>query len=185
MSHRYADIAFTQDVKSKQTEYGSRENNDRLQRLAGPNDLLGLRESHFIEQRDTFYMATTNQNGWPYVQHRGGPKGFLRVLDPGRLAFADFRGNTQLISSGNVEREDRCSLILVDYPNRKRLKIFGHVSVVAASSAHPELISGVALEGYAAKVERIFTIDLEAFDWNCPQHITPRYTVEEMEELPR
>jgi predicted pyridoxine 5'-phosphate oxidase superfamily flavin-nucleotide-binding protein len=183
MSHRFADIAFTQAVKQRQSQYGSRDSNDRLQELAGPNDRVGDRESKFLEQRDTFYMATVNESGWPYVQHRGGPKGFLRVITPSQLAFADFRGNTQLISTGNVDREDRCSLILVDYPNRKRLKIFGRVTVVAATDAPPDLVRRVALEDYSAKVERIFSIDVEAFDWNCPQHITRRYTLEEISEL--
>jgi len=183
MSHRFADITFTESVKAVQSHYGSRPNNDRLQSLAGPNDRLGPREASFIAQRDTFYMATIGETGWPYVQHRGGPRGFLRVLNPGQLAFADFRGNTQLISTGNVASEDRCSLILVDYTNRKRLKILGRVRIESTSAASPAILDRVVLDSYPGKVERVFTIDVTAFDWNCPQHITRRYTIDEFAAL--
>jgi len=183
MSHRFADITFTESVKAAQSEHGSRPGNDRLQALGGPNDLIGPREAEYIAQRDTFYLATIGETGWPYVQHRGGPRGFLRVVTPSQLAFADFRGNTQLISTGNAAREDRCSLIMVDYANRRRLKILGRLSIEKAGTADPDLVARVALTDYPAKVERIFTIDVEAFDWNCPQHITRRYTPEEFAML--
>lgn len=179
MTHRFADIAFTDSVKAAQSAYGSREHNDRLQEIAGPNDRLGPKEAAFIAERDTFYIATVGESGWPYVQHRGGPKGFLRVLEDGRLAYADFRGNTQLISVGNVSVDDRVSLILMDYPRRKRLKILGHMHVQDAADASPELLRQVQLDGYRARVERVVVIDVAAFDWNCPQHITRRYTEEE------
>jgi predicted pyridoxine 5'-phosphate oxidase superfamily flavin-nucleotide-binding protein len=113
------------------------------------------------------------------VQHRGGPKGFLQVINPGRLAYADFRGNLQLISTGNVSANDRCSLILMDYPHRKRLKILGHMHVQDAADAAPELLEQVKPGEYRAQIERIVVIDVAAFDWNCPQHITRRYTEEE------
>ena len=129
MTHRFADITFTDSVKAAQLRYGSRSNNDRLQNHAGPNDRLGPKETQFIGLRDTFYLATVNETGWPYVQHRGGPAGFLKVLEPNLLAYADFRGNTQLISVGNVSNNDRCSLILMDYPKRRRLKVLGHMRV--------------------------------------------------------
>jgi len=157
MSHQFAGIMFTDGVKAAQEEYGSRARLERFAEIAGPNAELTNREADFIAQRDTFYMATVNEDGWPYVQHRGGPPGLLRVLAPTRLAFADFRGNTQLVSVGNVSKNDRCSLILMDYPNRRRLKILGRMRVVF--------------------------IDVAAFDWNCPQHITQRYTQEEWESL--
>ena len=180
MTHQYADIAFTHTVKSMQEEYGSRPQNERLQKKFGPNAQLTAREAEFIGRRDSFYVATVSETGWPYVQHRGGPPGFLRVLGPGQLAFADFRGNTQLVSVGNVSTEDRCSLILMDYPNRQRLKIFGRLEIVDAHVVSPEALAQVELPGYRAKVERVAYIEVVAFDWNCPQHITRRYTETEI-----
>ena len=176
MSHQFADRMFTGGVKAAQDQYGSRARLERFVAMSGPNDKLTGREAAFIAQRDTFYMATVNEIGWPYVQHRGGPAGFLRVLDPKRLCFADFRGNTQLISVGNVSSNDRVSLILMDYPNRKRLKIIGHMRVEDHESVMP---------GYAAQVERLVHIDVVAFDWNCPQYITQRYTESEFEQVSR
>ena len=176
MTHRFADITFTDSVKSAQLHYGSRSNNERLQAVAGPNDQLGQREADFISLRDTFYLATVNETGWPYVQHRGGPAGFLKVLGPKQLAYADFRGNTQLISVGNLSNNDRCSLILMDYPHRKRLKILGHMRVENANNVSPADLAKVELPDYKARIERVVFIDVVAFDWNCPQHITRRYT---------
>ena len=176
MTHRFADIAFTDSVKAAQTAYGSREHNQRLQERAGPNDRLGLKESAFIAERDTFYLATVSESGWPYVQHRGGPKGFLKVLDESRIAYADFRGNTQLVSVGNVSVDDRCSLILMDYPRRKRLKILGHMHVESLTDVSADDLAAVRNDDYRAEIERIVVIEVAAFDWNCPQHITRRYT---------
>jgi len=183
MSHQFAEIMFTEGVKSAQEEYGSRARLERFTSMAGPNDALGEREAGFIAERDTFYMATVNEEGWPYVQHRGGPPGFLRVLGPKQMAYADFRGNTQLVSVGNVSRNDRVSLILMDYPNRRRLKILGHMRVENAYTAPPEDLAAVELADYSAQVERIVYIDVAAFDWNCPQHITQRYTESEFARL--
>jgi len=151
--------------------------------MAGPNDALSEREAAFIAQRDSFYMATVNEDGWPYVQHRGGPPGFLRVLGPQRLAYADFRGNTQLVSVGNLSSNDRVSIILMDYPNRRRLKVLGHMRVENAYAVPEEDLAAVSLPGYVAQVERIVYIDVAAFDWNCPQHITQRYTESEWAEI--
>jgi hypothetical protein len=176
MTHRFADIAFTNSVKAAQSAYGSREQNERLQTMAGPNDLLGPREVEYIAERDTFYLATVGESGWPYVQHRGGPKGFLKVLNPKQLVYADFRGNKQLISVGNVSVDDRCSIILMDYPNRQRLKLLGYMHVQDAGSASPEVLEQVRADNYRGRVERVVIIDVVAFDWNCPQHITHRYT---------
>ena len=176
MTHRFADIAFTDSVKAAQTAYGSREHNQRLQERAGPTDRLGLKESAFIAERDTFYLATVSESGWPYVQHRGGPKGFLKVLDESRIAYADFRGNTQLVSVGNVSVDDRCSLILMDYPRRKRLKILGHMHVESLTDVSADDLAAVRNDDYRAEIERIVVIEVAAFDWNCPQHITRRYT---------
>ncbi|HVF17880.1 MAG TPA: pyridoxamine 5'-phosphate oxidase family protein, partial [Steroidobacteraceae bacterium] len=135
----------------------------------------------FILARDSFYMATVSETGWPYVQHRGGPAGFLKVLDSKTLGFADYRGNRQYVSTGNLSNNDRIAMILVDYPNRQRLKIMGHVTIV-----HPEeteLLKKLESPGYAARVERGFRIAVAAFDWNCPQHITPRFTEAEVESV--
>lgn len=176
MSHRFAEIMFTDAVKAAQEDYGSRMRLERFADMAGPNDELTAKEAEFIGQRDTFYIATVNENGWPYVQHRGGPPGFLRVLGPKQLGYADFRGNTQLLSVGNVSTNDRASLILMDYPNRRRLKVLGHVRVSDAADVSASDLAAVELPGYRAQVERVVYIDVAAFDWNCPQHITQRYT---------
>jgi predicted pyridoxine 5'-phosphate oxidase superfamily flavin-nucleotide-binding protein len=176
MTHRFADITFTDSVKSIQEHYGSRAQNDRLQNKFGPNDQLTARETGFIELRDTFYIASVSETGWPYVQHRGGPPGFLRVLGPNQLGYADFRGNTQLVSVGNLSKNDRCSLILMDYPNRHRLKLLGRMRVEDARSVSSEVIAQVELPDYKASIERVAFIDVVAYDWNCPQHITRRYT---------
>jgi len=176
MTHRFADLTFTASVKAAQEHYGSRPHNKRLQENFGPNDHLTARETDFIAKRDTFYLATVGETGWPYVQHRGGPPGFLKALGQNQLAYADFRGNTQLISVGNVAENDRCSLILIDYPNRRRLKILGHMRVEDASAIEVSDLEKVALPNYKARVERVVFIDVVAFDWNCPQHITRRYT---------
>ena len=183
MAHQFADIMFTDSVKQAQAEFGSRERQARFTEIAGPNDELSATEAEFIAARDTFYMATVNSDGWPYVQHRGGPPGFLRVLEPNTLAYADFRGNRQLVSMGNSRSNDRVSLILMDYPNRRRLKILGRLRYVDARDCPPEHLSAVALDDYKARIERIVYIDVVAFDWNCPQHITRRHTPEEFAAL--
>jgi len=139
-------------------------------------------ETDFIAARDSFYLASVSQNGWPYVQHRGGPPGFIRVLDETTLGFADYRGNRQYISLGNVADDDRVALILVDYPRRARLKILAHMSA-HDFAAEPDLASRLLTPGTRGHPERGFTLRLEAFDWNCPQHITPRFTVAEVNEL--
>lgn len=183
MTHRFADITFTNSVKAAQARHGVRAQNKRLHQDFGPNNQLTEREIEFIQLRDSFYIATVNENSWPYVQHRGGSTGFLKVLGPDQLAFADFRGNQQLISTGNSISNSRCSIILMDYPNRKRLKILGHVRTENIDKVHPDLSNIVNLPGYKAHIERIMIIDVVAFDWNCPQHITPRYTKNEIKSL--
>lgn len=134
---------------------------------------LTAEEIAFIQDRDSFYMATVTETGWPYIQHRGGPRGFLRVLDGQTLAFADFRGNRQLLSVGNLAVNDRVALFLMNYNHRERLKILGHAKVVDARD-NPELVAKLAMPGYPAKIERALVIGVVATDWNCPQHITPR-----------
>ncbi|HEV2701853.1 MAG TPA: pyridoxamine 5'-phosphate oxidase family protein [Steroidobacteraceae bacterium] len=136
-------------------------------------------ETAFIAGRDSFYMATVSETGWPYIQHRGGPRGFLKVVDERTLAFADYRGNRQYISVGNAAADDRVCLFLMDYAHRARLKMYGRVEVLALD-ADPALRTLVTEPGYKAKLERIFRLRLESFDWNCPQHITPRFTEQEI-----
>ena len=183
MTHQFAEIMFTDGVKAAQEQYGSRSRIERFSQDAGPNDELTAKEAEFIALRDTFYVATVNEDGWPYVQHRGGPPGFLRVLGPKQLAYADFRGNTQLVSVGNVSSNDKMSLILMDYPNRRRLKILGHMRVENVQSVSDKDLAAVESPDYRAQVERIVYIDVAAFDWNCPQHITQRYTETEFVQL--
>jgi predicted pyridoxine 5'-phosphate oxidase superfamily flavin-nucleotide-binding protein len=176
MTHLFADTVFTKGVKAAQKSYGSLEHNENLQANFGPNDELGTRETDFIAKRDSFYLATVSETDWPYVQHRGGPAGFLKVLGPKQLAYADFRGNTQLVSVGNISNNNRCSLILMDYAHRRRLKLLGHIRVEDADNVAKETLAQLDLAGYRAVIERVFFIELLAFDWNCPQHITKRYT---------
>ena len=142
---------------------------------------LGPQETEFIGERDTFYMATLGSTGWPYVQHRGGPKGFLKVIDERTIAFADFRGNKQYISTGNLMTDNRVAFILVDYPRQLRLKILGRVEIFEGEQAG-EWIKKIRAAEYKAFTERVYVIRLEAFDWNCQQHIVPRYTEEEIRE---
>ena len=143
-------------------------------------DALGPDEVAFIEARDSFYMATVSESGWPYVQHRGGPPGFLRALDPHTLAFADVRGNRQLVSVGNLATNDRVALILMDYPNRARLKLLAHAEIVDPTSA-PDLATLLAPESRSKHVERLVRLHVVGFDWNCPQNITPRFTQAEVD----
>jgi predicted pyridoxine 5'-phosphate oxidase superfamily flavin-nucleotide-binding protein len=138
-------------------------------------------EKEFIATRDSFYMASLGESGYPYIQHRGGPKGFLKVIDSQTLAFPDFSGNKQYITAGNVTTEKKVSLILMDYAAQARLKIYAKAEIVAWND-RPDLVRAVALENYAARTERIMLLKVDAYDWNCPQHITPRFTQEEIEE---
>ena len=179
MGHRFADLAFTDRVKEAQLLQGSRESYARLDGGESHHDRLGPAEAAFLAARDSFYMATVGETGWPYVQHRGGPPGFLKVLDERTLGFADFRGNRQYVSVGNLAGDDRVSLILVDYPARRRLKILGRARTVTADQ-EPAVLARLELPGYRAKVERGLLIAVEAFDWNCPQHLTPRFTEAEI-----
>ena len=183
MTHVYADTMFTQSVKAEQEAYGSLQNNEKLRTDFGPNDALGKREIDFISKRDSFYLATVSETYWPYVQHRGGPRGFLAVVNPRQLAYADFRGNTQLISVGNLRRNGRCSLILMDYAHRRRLKLLGHIRVLDIKEVPQSTLALLDMPEYRADVERVFIIDLVAFDWNRPQHITRRYSADELNEL--
>jgi predicted pyridoxine 5'-phosphate oxidase superfamily flavin-nucleotide-binding protein len=180
MTHRFADIAFTDAVKAAQARNGSRAQNQRMAERAGPNDALGAREAAFVAARDSFYLATVSESGWPYVQHRGGPPGFLKVIDPHTLAFADFGGNRQFVSVGNVAANDRVALFMVDYAHQVRLKLLGRMRMYDLGDAPPEIVFEVELPGYDARVERVAVIEVAAYDWNCPQHITARFTAAEV-----
>jgi predicted pyridoxine 5'-phosphate oxidase superfamily flavin-nucleotide-binding protein len=179
MAMKYLDLAITESVRRAQKYYYG-----HAARIADApdRDPLGEAEIEFIAARDSFYLGTVNENGWPYVQHRGGPKGFLHVLNPATLVFADYRGNRQLLSTGNLSVNNRVSLFLMDYKNRERLKIFGYARVEDARS-HPELVSQLSIVTSVPNVERLVVIDVVSFDWNCSKYITPRYSVEEVEEL--
>ncbi|MFT5540307.1 MAG: putative pyridoxine 5'-phosphate oxidase superfamily flavin-nucleotide-binding protein [Alphaproteobacteria bacterium] len=181
MGHKFAEIAFTESVKQVQEALGSRAAYSRMETGDDSNGLLSQRESTFIEARDSFYMASVSETGWPYVQHRGGPVGFIRVLDATTIGFADFRGNRQYVSTGNLMKDDRISMIFMDYPNRARLKLLGRARLIAPEEAG--ILESLELPDYRARVERGYLITIEAFDWNCPQHITPRFTQEEAETL--
>jgi predicted pyridoxine 5'-phosphate oxidase superfamily flavin-nucleotide-binding protein len=145
-----------------------------------PVDRFSANETTFIAERDSFYLATVSQTGWPYIQHRGGPRGFLRVLDESTLGFADFRGNRQYLTLGNLDDDDRAALFLMDYPRRRRLKILARMSAHDLK-AKTDLARRLAVPGYRGLAERGFALRLHAFDWNCPQHITPRFTADEIE----
>lgn len=181
MAKNFAEIAFTESVKAQQEKYGSRKSYAKMEAQERGTELSDA-EAEYIAERDGFYLATVGENGYPYVQFRGGPQGFLKVLDAKTLAYADFRGNLQYISVGNLTRNDKAALILMDYANRRRLKIYARIEVVEAKDA-PELIAQLQDASYEAQVERAMVLHVEAFDWNCPQHITPRYTIEEVREL--
>ena len=180
MPYGFLDIAVTPSVRAAQAAMGV---DQHWQHFKGERtfDKLTPDEAAFIAQRDSFYMATVSETGWPYVQHRGGAPGFLKVIDEKTLAFADYRGNRQYISLGNLSVDDRVALILVDYANRARLKIYARVEAVPLDT-DPALAQQVANPGYRGKPERILKLHLEAFDWNCPQHITPRFTEAEIVE---
>lgn len=177
MGHKFAELAFTDTVKELQVADGSRKSYARMEEGEDSHNVLTGREAAFIGVRDSFYMATVGETGWPYVQHRGGPAGFVRVIDQKTLGFPDFSGNRQFVSTGNLKVDDRVSLFFMDYPNKARLKMLGRVK----TSTDPEILDTLALDGYAAKIERAFLIEIAAFDWNCPQHITPRFTVDDIE----
>ena len=182
MSTAFADITFTSSVKAAQNRYGSREANSRFELADAPGFGMTEQEVEFIGERDSFYQATVSETGWPYVQHRGGPKGFLKVLNEHTIGFADFRGNRQYLSVGNLNANDRISMILMDYPNRQRLKIWGRVRIVHENE-DSELMAQLNVPSYRARVERGIVIHVEACEWNCPLHITPRYSKAEVDQL--
>lgn len=181
MGHKFAEIAFTESVQQVQAAQGSLKAYSRLHGGEDYSHLLGEREAEFIIARDSFYMASVSETGWPYVQHRGGPTGFVRVINERTIGFADFIGNRQYVSVGNLKMDNRVSLFFMDYPNRTRLKMLGRVEFIDIDD--PEALARLEHDDYRARVERGFIIQIEAFDWNCPQHITPRYSEAELNQL--
>lgn len=181
MAHKFAEIAFTPTVREIQAAAGSRTAYARMDGGEDYNHRLTEREAGFIAARDSFYMASVSETGWPYVQHRGGPAGFMKVLDERTLGFADYAGNRQYVSTGNFSKDDRVALFFMDYPNRRRLKLLGRVRIVDGDD--PDTLARLGDSHYQARVERGFIIAVEAFDWNCPQHITPRFSEAEVAGL--
>ena len=178
MAEKFLELLVTPSVAKAQEHYFG-----RSQPIPGgaKRDALTDDETQFIQSRDSFYMATVSESGWPYMQHRGGQPGFLHVINPTTLAFADYKGNRQMLSTGNLAVNDRVCLFLMDYPQRTRLKILGHARIEDARQ-HPELVARFATPDVQRIVERVFLIDVISFDWNCPKYITPRYTAAEVEE---
>jgi predicted pyridoxine 5'-phosphate oxidase superfamily flavin-nucleotide-binding protein len=189
MSRSFPELAFTPLVKQQQELHNSRRQYARMeQALQTSTNDLGPDEQAFIRLRDSFYMTSVSETGWPYIQHRGGPAGFIHVIDPTLIGFADLRGNKQYISLGNLQHDARVALFFMDYPNQTRLKILGRVEVRELNQAvhendddAPALFESLRTAEPNAVIERAMLIHVEAFDWNCPQHITPRYTLAELE----
>jgi uncharacterized protein len=178
MALKYLELAMTEAVQRAQNQYYGRAVNI----VGAPEcDPLTQDEAEFIAARDSFYLGSISETGWPYIQHRGGPQGFLRVVNEKTLAFADYKGNRQLLTAGNVSVNDRVALFLMDYKNRARLKILGHARVEDARE-HLELVTQITDLKMQSAVERLVFIDVVSFDWNCPKYITPRYSAEEVEE---
>lgn len=182
MAKNFGEIAFTSSVKAEQEKHGSLLQYVRMVAQGPEMNTLGPAEREFIESRDEFYVATVSETGWPYVQYRGGPPGFLKILDERTIGFADFRGNRQYISVGNLKNDGRVSLFLMDYPNRVRLKILGRAEILEGPE-NEAVIAALEVPNYLANVERGIRIRIEAFDWNCQQHIHRRYTMAQVEEL--
>lgn len=177
MAHRFLDLAFTPQVLAAQQRYYG-----RAQALppSTQDDPLGPDEIAFIESRDSFYLGSVSEAGWPYIQHRGGQAGFCKVIAPGEIMFADYKGNRQMLTTGNVASNDRVCLFMMDYPRRERLKLLGHAEVLDARE-HSDLVAKIATSETAGIVERLFRIRIVSFDWNCPKFITPRFTAAEVQ----
>ncbi len=174
-----SDIAFTPAVKAAQDRLGSRRSYGKMERGRGWRDTITPDLEAFLAERDSFYLGTASADGQPYIQHRGGPKGFLKALDDHTLGFADFAGNRQYVSMGNLSENDKAFIFLMDYPNRRRIKIWGRTEVIEND---PDLLERLSDPSYEASPERVFLFHVEAWDINCPQHITPRYTAEQIAE---
>jgi hypothetical protein len=173
----FGDIAFTPSVQQHQRRRGSRDTYQRMSETPPPGG-LGPEEAAFLTARDSFYLASVGEGGWPYVQHRGGPAGFLHVVDPTHLAWTERPGNRQLVTAGNLDHDGRIALIAVDYPSRRRLKLLGHAEW--SPDPDPGVLRALGATG---RLEGLVTVEVAAFDWNCAKFITPRYTAEQVREL--
>ncbi|GJE42689.1 pyridoxamine 5'-phosphate oxidase family protein [Methylobacterium soli] len=183
MRHRFFDLAFTPSVQSEQARRGSRAAYASAAAASEDDvsgDRLSDREAGFVGARDSFYLASVSETGWPYVQHRGGPVGFVRQVDDRTLGWSEFVGNRQYVTQGNLAADDRVAMIFVDYPNRRRLKVLGRLRMLEPGEA-PDLAERFGVAAYRARTERLAVVTVEAFDWNCPQHITPRFSLPEIE----
>ncbi len=181
MAKHFMEFAFNDSVRNVQEKYGTRAAYQKMESRSEFRNKLTWQEKGYIKTRDSFYLSSVGENGWPYIQFRGGPKGFLKVIDDNVLAYADFKGNGQYISTGNINATEKTVLFLMDYTQQQRLKIWAEAEVLHADD-HPKLLEKVKMPDYSATIERIFVFKVQAFDWNCPQHITPRYTKEEIEK---
>ena len=179
MAHKYAEQMFTENVKVIQEIAGSRKSYARMEQGDAYNSILGPNEMEFINESDSFYMASVSETGWPYVQHRGGNKGFVSIIDEATIGFSDFSGNKQYISVGNFKSNNKVSLFFMDYKNKRRLKLIGHVQVINDEA----ILNKLAPIDYSARIERGIIITIEGYDWNCPQHITKRYTDDDIRPL--
>src|ERR1700736_1506420 len=178
MAAKLMQLVLTPALEQAQDKYFGKH---QVVERAPNTDPLTSSEAYFIQSRDSFYMPPVSETGWPYVQHRGGPLGFVKDLGPNLIGFGDFKGNRQLVSTGNLDGSDRVALFMMDYPSRTRLKLLGHARVLDARE-HPELVVQLVPEQLRNKVERLFLIQVISYDWNCPQYITPRFTAAEVEE---
>ena len=176
----YAQLAFTDNIKKIQEEAGSRNSYDRMEKMSVVDGLTD-NEINFIGDRDSFYMASFGENEYPYIQHRGGPAGFIKVIDNKTIGIVDFAGNRQYISMGNISKNEKVALIMVSYPQRARLKIYAKAKIVELKD-NEALYDSLKPEDYKFRPERMLVFEIQAYDWNCPQHITPRYSTEEIEE---
>ena len=181
MAKHFMEFAFNNSVRKVQEKYGTRAPYQKMESRDEFRNTLTWQEKAYIKDRDSFYMSSVGENGWPYMQFRGGPKGFLKVIDENTIGFADFRGNGQYISTGNFNATKKTVLFLMDYTQQQRLKIWAEAEVLHAAD-HPELLEKFKMPDYEATIERFFIFKVHAFDWNCPQHKTPRYTKEEIQK---
>ena len=177
----YSELAFTDAIKNLQDRLGSRLSYERMEKVSFVDGLTDY-ETEYIAQIDSFYLASIGENGYPYIQHRGGPKGFIRVIDKETIGIVDFVGNRQYISAGNISKNAKVSLILLSYPLKTRLKIYAEAEIIELSE-DSSLYDFLRPKEYKFKPERIMLFKVKAYDWNCPQHINPKYSIEEVQEI--
>ena len=177
----YSELAFTDAIKNLQDRLGSRLSYERMEKVSFVDGLTD-HETEYIAQIDSFYLASIGENGYPYIQHRGGPKGFIRVIDKETIGIVDFVGNRQYISAGNISKNAKVSLILLSYPLKTRLKIYAEAEIIELTE-DSSLYDFLRPKEYKFKPERIMLFKVKAYDWNCPQHINPKYSIEEVQEI--